>query len=157
MMLADFEPGIFFLLLWGLFSWLTGKKKKKIYTDNGAVETKPKSKQDLFARLQKLQEHLSQDEDVFSSATQPVEEENIDEEYDDSFIEPDILVPEQEDLHKNEEYVCTKDENPLVTEHTTWLKQNLRRKSDLKKLMVIKEILGEPRSLKPYTEDYFQL
>ena len=30
MMLADFAPGIFFLLLWGLISWLTSKKKKKI-------------------------------------------------------------------------------------------------------------------------------
>ena len=156
MMLADFEPGIFFLLLWGLISWLTSKKKKKISPDNGEVETKPKSKEDLFARLQKLQEHFSQDADIFSSVTQPVEEEYIDEEYDDSFIEPDILVPEQEDLHKNEGNIFTKDDIPLIVEPTNWLKQNLSQKSNLKKLMVIKEILGEPRSLKPYTEDYFQ-
>ena len=156
MMLADFEPGLFFLLLWGLFSWLTGKKKKKIYTDNGEVETKPKSKQDLFSRLQKLQEHLSQDADIFSSVTQPVEEEYIDEEYDDSFIEPDILVPEQEDLHKNEGNIFTKDDIPLIVEPTNWLKKSLSRKSDLMKIMVLKEVLGEPRSLKPYTEDYFQ-
>ena len=153
-MLADFNPGMLLLLLWGLISWLTRKKKKKIDTDSGEVAIKPKK--DLFARLQKLQEHLSQDADIFSSVTQPVEEEYIDEEYDDSFIDSDILNPEQEDLHKNEESIFTKDENPLVAEPTTWLKQNLRRKSDLKKLMVIKEILGEPRSLKPYTEDYFQ-
>ena len=156
MMLADFQPGLFFLLLWGLISWLTRNKKKKISPDNGEVETKPKSKEDLFARLQKLQEHFSQDADIFSSVTQPVEEEYIDEEYDDSFIEPDILVPEQEDLHKNEENIFTKDDIPLIVEPTNWLKQNLSQKSNLKKLMVIKEILGEPRSLKPYTEDYFQ-
>ena len=156
MMLADFQPGLFFLLLWGLISWLTRNKKKKISPDNGEVETKPKSKQDLFSRLQKLQEHFSQDADIFSSVTQPVEEEYIDEEYDDSFIEPDILVPEQEDLHKNEENIFTKDDIPLIVEPTNWLKQNLSQKSNLKKLMVIKEILGEPRSLKPYTEDYFQ-
>ena len=153
-MLADFNPGMLLLLLWGLISWLTRKKKKTIDTDSGEVDIKPKK--DLFARLQKLQEHLSQDANIFSSVTQPMEEEYIDEEYDDSFIDPDILNPEQEDLHKNEESIFTKDENPLVAEPTTWLKQNLRRKSDLKKLMVIKEILGEPRSLKPYTEDYFQ-
>ena len=156
MMLADFQPGLFFLLLWGLISWLTRNKKKKISPDNGEVETKPKSKEDLFARLQKLQEHFSQDADIFSSVTQPVEEEYIDEEYDDSFIEPDILVPEQEDLHKNEGNIFTKDDIPLIVEPTNWLKQNLSQKSNLKKLMVIKEILGEPRSLKPYTEDYFQ-
>jgi len=154
MMLADFQPGLFFLILWGLISWLTHKKKKKIPTDNGKVETKPKSKEDIFARLQKLQEHLSQYANIFSSVTQP-EEEYIDEDYDDSFIEPEILVPEQEDLHKNEEYVFTKDEKPLVAESTNWLKQNLSRKSNLKKLMVLKEVLGEPRSLKPYTGDYF--
>ncbi len=156
MMLADFQPGLFFLLLWGLISWLTRNKKKKISPDNGEVETKPKSKQDLFSRLQKLQEHFSQDADIFSSVTQPVEEEYIDEEYDDSFIEPDIFVPEQEDLHKNEGNIFTKDDIPLIVEPTNWLKQNLSQKSNLKKLMVIKEILGEPRSLKPYTEDYFQ-
>ena len=156
MMLADFQPGLFFLLLWGLISWLTRNKKKEISPDNGEVETKPKSKEDLFARLQKLQEHFSQDADIFSSVTQPVEEEYIDEEYDDSFIEPDILEPEQEDLHKNEEYVFTKDEKPLVAEPTSWLKKSLSRKSDRMKIMVLKEVLGEPRSLKPYTEDYFQ-
>ena len=156
MMLADFQPGLFFLLLWGLISWLTSKKKKKMSTDSGEVETKPKSKEDFFSRLQKLQDHLSTDVDIFSSVTQPVEEEYIDEEYDDSFIEPDILEPEQEDLHKNEEYVFTKDEKPLVAEPTSWLKKSLSRKSDRMKIMVLKEVLGEPRSLKPYTEDYFQ-
>ena len=62
MMLADFNPGILLLLLWGLISWLTRKKKKKIDTDSNEVITKPK--EDLFARLQKLQEHLSQEVDI---------------------------------------------------------------------------------------------
>ena len=93
MMLADFQPWLFFLLLWGLISWLTSKKKKKISTDSGEVETKPKSKEDLFARLQKLQEHLSQDVGIFPSVTQPeeAEEEYIDEENDYSYIEPEII------------------------------------------------------------------
>ena len=56
MMLADFNPGMLLLLLWGLISWLTRKKKKKIDTDSNEVITKPK--EDLFARLQKLQEQL---------------------------------------------------------------------------------------------------
>ena len=158
MILADLEPGIFFLFLWGLFSWfISNKKKKKMHTDSGEVVTKPKPKEDLFVRLQKLQDHLSKDMDIFPSVPQPVkEEEFIDEEYDNSFRESEILEPELEDIHENEEYIFTKNDKPLVAESTNWLKKSLRRKSDLKKLMVIKEILGEPRSLKPYTEDNFQ-
>ena len=158
MMLADFEPGIFLLLLWGLISWLTHKKKKKISTDNGKVETQPKSKEDLFARLQKLQDHLSKDRDIFPSVPHPVEaeEEFIDEEYDYSFIESEILEPELEDLHENEESVLETEIKTPAAEPGNWLKQNLSRKSNLRKLMVLKEVLGEPRSLKPYAGDYFQ-
>ena len=158
MMLADFEPGIFFLFLWGLISWFTHKKKKKISTDDGEIETKPKSKEDLFARLQKLQDHLSKDMDIFPSVPQPVEaeEEFIDEKYDYSFIESESLEPELEDLHENEESVLETEIKTPAAESENWLKQNLSRKSNLKKLMVLKEVLGEPRSLKPYTGDYFQ-
>ena len=158
MMLADFEPGIFFLLLWGLISWLTRKKKKKIPTDNGMVEATPKSKEDLFARLQKLQDHLSKDVDIFPSVPQHVEaeEEFIDEEYDYSFIESEILEPELEDLHENEESVFETEIKTPAAESENWLKQNLSRKSNLRKLMVLKEVLREPRSLTPYTGDYFQ-
>ena len=156
MNLADFEPGLFFFLLWGLISWLTSKKKKKISIDNGEVDTKPKSKEVLFSRLQKLQENLSQDTDIFPSVIQPEEEKYVDEEYDYSFIEPEILEPELEDIHENEEYVFTKDDTPIVAEPTSWVKKNLSRKSDLMKIMVLKEVLGGPRSLNPYTGDYFQ-
>ena len=157
--LSAFEPGIFFLLLWGLLSWfINNKKKKKNRTDLGEVVTKPKPKEDLFVRLQKLQEHLSKDVDIFPLAPEPVEaeEEFIDEEYDYSFIESEILEPELEDLHENEESVLETEIKTPAAESENWLKQNLSRKSNLKKLMVLKEVLGEPRSLKPYTGDYFQ-
>ena len=156
MILADFEPGIFFLILWGLISWLTSKKKKKIDTDSREVIAKPK--EDLFARLQKLQDHLSKDVDIFPSVPHPVEaeEEFIDEEYDYSFIESEILEPELEDLHENEESVLETEIKTPAAESENWLKQNLSRKSNLKKLMVLKEVLGEPRSFQPYTGDYFQ-
>ena len=158
MNLADFEPGLFFLLLWGLISWLTKKKKKKISTDNGKVESKPKSKEDLFARLQKLQDHLSKDMDIFPSVSQPVEaeEEFIDEEYDYSFIKPEILESEREDLHDNEESVFKTEIKTPAAESGNWLKKSLFQKSTIRKLMVLREVLGEPRSLKPYTGDYFQ-
>ena len=158
MMLTDFEPGIFFLLLWGLISWLTRNKKKKIHIDSGENDSKSKPKDDLFARLQKLQDQLSKDADIFPSVPQPVEteEEFFDKEHDSSFIEPEIIEPELKGLHENEECVLETDNKTLAAESGNWLKQNLSLKSNLKKLMVLKEVLGEPRSLKPYTRDYFQ-
>ena len=43
-----------------------------------------------------------------------------------------------------------------AAESENWLKQILSQKSNLRKLMVLREVLGEPRSLTPYTGDYFQ-
>ena len=76
MVLAAFEPGIFFLLLWGLISWLTRKKKKTKDKDSDKVVTKPTA--DIVARLQKLQEHLSQEVDIFPAVSEPIE---VEEEY----------------------------------------------------------------------------
>ena len=156
MMLSDFEPGIFFFLLWGLISWVMSKKKKKIRTDSGEAVTKPK--EDLFARLRKLQEHLSKEVNIFPTAPEPMEAEEEyfakNDEY--GFEEVEIPVAEPEDLHENERYVFETDIKAPTTEKDNWLKQTLSGKSELKKLMVLREILGEPRSLKPYTGDYFQ-
>jgi len=154
MILADFEPGLFFLLLWGLISWLTRKKKKKIDTDSGEVITKPKK--DLFARIQKLQEDLSQGVDIFPTAPPPLdaEEEYFAEKEKYGFEEPEILEPKSVDVHEAKEYAFETAIKVPITVHDNWLKQNLFRKSNLSKLMVLKEVLDEPRSLKPYTGDY---
>ena len=135
MVLAAFEPGIFFLLLWGLISFLTRKKKKKIDTDSREVTAKPK--EDLFARLQKLQEHLSQEVDIFPSPSPPLD---VEEEY----------------FAKEDKYGFETAIKAPTTVHDNWLKQNLSRKLELRKLMVLKDVLGEPRSIKPYSGDYFQ-
>ena len=156
MVLAAFEPGIFFLLLWGLISFLTRKKKKKIDTDSREVTAKPKK--DLFARLQKLQEHLSQEVDIFPSSSPPLdaEEEYFAEEDKYGFEEPEILEPKSEDAHDTERYAFETAIKAPTTVHDNWLKQNLSRKLELRKLMVLKDVLGEPRSIKPYSGDYFQ-
>ena len=149
MMLADFEPGIFFILLWGLLSWLSSRKKKKINTDTDEVIIKPK--EDLFARLQKLQEHFSQEAEIFTSAPPPVD---VKDEY---FTEDDEnFIEEPEDFVKNKESYLNKEIKVPTKYHDNWLKQNLSRKSNLRKLMILREIMGEPRSLNPYTGDYFQ-
>ena len=156
MVLAAFEPGIFFLLLWGLISWLTRKKKKKIDKNSDEVVTKPTV--DIVARLQKLQEHLSQEVDIFPAVSEPIEVEEEyfagDDEY--SFDKMEIPVVEPEDVHEAEGYSFETVIKAPTTVHDNWLKQNLFRKLELRKLMVLKDALGEPRSLKPYTGDYFQ-
>ena len=117
-----------------------------------------KPKEDIFARLQKLQDHLSTEVDIFPSAPEPVEtgEEYIAEDNEYGFEEPEILETEPEDVHENTGYVFETDIKVSPKGSANWLKQNLSGKSELKKLMVFKEVLGEPRSLKPYTGDYFQ-
>ena len=156
MVLAAFEPGIFLLLLWGLISWLTKKKKNKIGTDLGEGVAKPK--EDLFARLQKLQEHLSQEVDIFPSSSPPMdtEEEYFAADNENGFDEPEILEPKSKGVHEAEGYAFETTITAPAKGSTNWLKQNISCKSELKKLMVFKEVLGEPRSLKPYTGDYFQ-
>ncbi len=149
---------ILFLLLWGLLSWFTKKKKEQLKEKDQGEYSEIKPKEDIFARLQKLQDHLSTEVEIFPSAPPPVEteEEYIAEDNEYGFEEPKILETESEDVHENAEYVFETDIKVSPKRSANWLKQNLSGKSELKKLMVFKEVLGEPRSLKPYTGDYFQ-
>ena len=158
MILAEFNPMMLFLLLWGLLSWFTKKKKDQLKEKDKGEYSDMEPKEDLFTRLQKLQDHLSTEVDIFPSAPEPVEtgEEYIAEDNEYGFDEPEILETEPEDVHENTEYVFETDIKVSPKGSANWLKQNLSGKSELKKLMVFKEVLGEPRSLKPYTGDYFQ-
>ena len=158
MILADFNPAILFFLLWGLLSWFSKKKKKQLKEINQGESSEIEPKEDIFSRLQKLQDHLSTGVDIFPSAPEPVEtgEEYIAKDNEYGFEEPKILETEPEDVHENAGYVFETDIKVSPKGSANWLKQNLSGKSELKKLMVFNEVLGEPRSLKPYTGDYFQ-
>jgi len=147
-----------FLLLWGLLSWFTKKKKEQLKEKDQGEYSEMKPKEDIFTRLQKLQDHLSTEVDIFPSAPEPVEtgEEYFAEDNEYGFDEPEILETEPEDVHENEGYVFETDIKVFPKGSANWLKQNLSGKSELRKLMVLKEVLGEPRSIKPYTGDYFQ-
>ena len=153
MILAEFNPMILFILLWGLLSWFTKKKKEQLKEKDQGEYSEMKPKEDIFARLQKLQDHLSTEVDIFPSSPEPVEtgEEYIAEDNEYGFEEPKILETEPEDVHENAGYVFETDIKVSPKGSANWLKQNLSGKSELKKLMVFKEVLGEPRSLKPYT------
>ena len=158
MILAEFNPTILFLILWGLLSWFTKKKKNKPVEKDQGEYSGMKPKEDIFTRLQKLQDHLSTEVDIFPSAPEPLEtgEEYIAEDNEYGFEEPKILETEPEDVHANAGYVFETDIKVSPKGSANWLKQNLSNKSELRKLMVLREVMGEPRSLKPYTGDYFQ-
>ena len=158
MILAEFNPMILFILLWGLLSWFTKKKKEQLKEKDQGEYSEMKPKEDIFTRLQKLQDHLSTEVDIFPSAPEPVEtgEEYIAEDNEYGFEEPKILETEPEDVEENAGYVFETDIKVSPKGSANWLKQNLSGKSELRKLMVFKEVLGEPRSLKPYTGAYFQ-
>ncbi len=158
MILAEFNPAIIFFLLWGLISWFSKKKKDQLKEKDKGEYSDIKPKEDLFTRLQKLQDHLSTGVEIFPSAPPPVEteEEYIAEDNEYGFDEPQILETEPEDVHENEGCVFEAEFKLSTKGSANWLKQNLSCKSELRKLMVFKEVLGEPRSLKPYTGDYFQ-
>ena len=152
MILADFEPGILFLLLWGLLSWFANKMKKKTKIDLDTVVNKPKPKEDLFARLKKLQNNLSQEFEIFPSKLESneIEEEYLHDDDEFDFEEPEIVQKESEVFKHEDSFV----EFNLPIQQPSlhgWLKDALHQKSELRKLMILKEVLGEPRSLKPYT------
>ena len=159
MILAEFNPMMLFLLLWGLLSWLSKKKKNQLKEKDQEEYSEIEPKVDIFSRLQKLQDHLSREVDIFPSAPEPVEtgEEYIAEDNEYGFEEPKILETEPEDVHENAGYVFETDIKVPATGQDNWLKQTLFQKSEARKLMVLKEVLGEPRSLKPYRDSYFQL
>ena len=158
MILAEFNPMMLFLLLWGLLSWFAKKKKDQLKEKDQEEYSEMEPKVDIFSRLQKLQDHLSREVDIFPSAPEPVEtgEEYIAKDNEYGFEEPKILETEPEDVHENAGYVFETDIKVSPKGSANWLKQNLSNKSELRRLMVFKEVLGEPRSLKPYTGDYFQ-
>ena len=158
MILAEFNPAILFFLLWGLLSWFAKKKKNELKEKDQGEYSDIEPKADLFARIQKLQDHFSTESNIFPLATEPIgtEEEYITEADENSFEKSEIIVSEQGEECRDEGYVFDTDIKIPTTRRDHWLKKNISEKSELRKLMVLKEVLGEPRSLKPYTGIYFQ-
>ena len=158
MILAEFNPMLLFFLLWGLLSWFFKKKKNELKEKDQGEYSDIEPKEDLFARLQKLQDHFSTKTEIFPLASDPVEVEQgyFTEDDKNSFEESEIIIPDPEEERRDEGYVFDTDIKIPTTRQDHWLKKNLSQKSELRKLMILKEVMGEPRSLKPYTGDYFQ-
>ena len=43
-----------------------------------------------------------------------------------------------------------------ISKNQKWLQQIIYKKSEIKKIILLKEIIGKPRSIKPYTGNYFK-
>ena len=158
MILADFNPAILFLLLWGLLSWFT-KKKKREARENITEDSGEKiEKEDIFTRLQKLQDHLAGEVEIFPSKP---EEEEIEWEEDDIEGKPDLVkepvvdypIPDEKEWYGPFE---EKTAIPVKIEKGNWLSTIMTDGNQIKKAFILKEILGEPRAVKPYTGEFYQ-
>ena len=152
MILADFNPAILFLLLWGLLSWFTKKKKREArenITEDSGVKIE---KEDIFTRLQKLQDHLAGEVEIFPSKPEEEEiewEEDGLEEKPDLVKEPvvDYLIPDEKEWYGPFE---EKPAIPVKIEKSSWLSIIMTDRNQIKKSIILKEILGEPRALRPF-------
>ena len=158
MILAEFNPAILFFLLWGLLSWFSKKKKNQLKEKDQGEYSDREPRADLFARLQKLQDHFSTEDEILPLATDPdgAEEKYFTDDDENSFEESKIIVPGPEKKYRDEGYVFETDIKLPTTKSKNWLQQNLSGKSNLRKLMVLKEVLEKPRSIHPFTGDYYK-
>ena len=154
MTIADFNPSILFLLLWGLLSWFTKKKKKEAReVDSGAPKTVQK-KEDIFARLKKLQDHLADKTDIFPLRPEEdyweEEEESSKEEVEPEKVEePAVQYP----IPDKKEWYVPVEEKTIISvkpQNGNWLHSKMTNKNHIKKAIILNEILSEPRGLRPY-------
>jgi len=157
MTIADFNPSILFLLLWGLLSWFTKKKKKGSRKVETEFPKTLKEKEDIFTRLKQLQDHLSSNVDIHPLKP----EEDYWEEEEADFLEDAVPAMVKEPLaeYPVPEEIVWDGSTPLATKpphlETTkgnWLSSVMADKNNIKKAIILKEILGEPRAMRPYGE-----
>ena len=154
MNLADFNPSILFFLLWGLLSWFTKKKK-----DSQKVESESSQsiseKENIFARLQKLQDHLANKVDILPLRPEEEywEEDEIDfqeETEPDTVQEPPISYPIVKEVVWEGSTPLSTNKPQKKTNAGNWLFSVLTDKNNIKKVIVLNEILDKPRGLRPY-------
>ena len=155
MNLADFNPSILFFLLWGLLSWFTKKKKKDSQkVESESPQPKPE-KENIFARLQKLQDHLANKVDILPLRPEEEywEEDEIDFQKETEpavVLEPSVSYPIVEDVVWDGSTPLTKKKPQIKTKIGNWLHSTITNKNHIKKAIILNEILGEPRGLRPY-------
>ena len=155
MNLADFNPSILFFLLWGLLSWFTKKKKKDSQKVESESPQPTPEKENIFARLQKLQDHLANKVDILPLRPEEEywEEDEIDfqEETGPAIVqEPPISYPIVEDIVWDGSTPLAAKKPKIKTNVGNWLSSVITDKNNIKKAIVLNEILDKPRGLRPY-------
>ena len=155
MNLADFNPSILFFLLWGLLSWFTKKKKK----DSQKVESESPQpipeKENIFARLQKLQDHLANKVDILPLRPEEKyweeDERDFQEETESAIVqEPSVSYPIAEDVVWDESTPLSTKKTQIKSNAGNWLFSVITDKNNIKKAIVLNEILDKPRGFRPY-------
>ena len=155
MNMADFNPSILFFLLWGLFSWFTKKKKKDSQKVESESPQPTPEKENIFGRLQKLQDHLANKVDILPLRPEEEywEEDEIDfqEEAGPAFVEESpISYPIVEDVVWDGSTPLAAKKPQIKTNVGNWLSSVITDKNNIKKAIVLNEILDKPRALRPY-------
>ena len=157
MNLADFNPSILFFLLWGLLSWFTKKKKK----DSQKVESESSQpipeKENIFERLQKLQDHLANKVDIFPLRPEEEYWEGDEIDFQDetepaAVQEPSVSYPIVEEVVWDGSTSLATKPPQVETTQGNWLSFVMAEKNNIKKAIILKEILGDPRAMRPYGE-----
>ena len=155
MTIADFNPSILFLLLWGLLSWFTKKKKKEAREVDLDAPQPIQKNENIFARLKKLQDHLADNVDILpikpeEEYWEEVNAENF-EDTEPAFVqEPTVIYPEKEEVVWDGSTPQATKPPRVQTIKGNWLSSVITDKINIKKAIILNEILGEPRGLKPY-------
>ena len=155
MTIADFNPSILFLLLWGLLSWFTKKKKKETREVDSDPPKTVQKKEDIFARLKKLQDHLADKADILPLRPEEEywEEDEIDfqEETEPAIVqEPSVSYPIVEEVVWEGSTPFSTKKPQIKTNVGNWLSSVITDKNSIKKAIALNEILGKPRGLRPY-------
>ena len=158
MILADFNPSILFFILWGLLSWFTKKKKKE--SQKVESESPPLIQEDenIFARLQKLQDHLANKVDILPLRPEEEywEEDEIEFQEETELAtmqEPSVCYPIGEEVIWDESTPLSTEKPQIKTNTGNWLFSIITDKNNIKKAIILNEVLNKPRSLNPYTFD----
>ena len=155
MNLADFNPSILFLLLWGLLSWFTKKKKKDSQKVESESPQPTPEKENIFARLQEFKDHLADKADILPLRPEEDywEEDEIDfqkETEPATAQEPSVSYPIVEEVVWDGSAPLSTKKPQIKSNAGNWLSSVIADKNSIKKAIVLNEILDKPRGLRPY-------
>tara|TARA_B100001029_G_C15058207_1_gene456126 strand:+ start:2616 stop:3041 length:426 start_codon:yes stop_codon:yes gene_type:complete len=141
MLTAEFDIKIILLLLWGLISWLTKNKKKGSQTNINILKKQSNNNKLLSNKFNTLKTYFINE--LPSSRLKP-KLINYN-----SLVKKQIIdVPEITLVAKNTKNILN------TNKKLHWIKQGLYNKSNLKKIIIIKQILEKPYSIKSNTNHF---